>query len=518
MDAADASGRTLRSAERKLRAFVSSVTEPLKDARREVGAAIAGLEMHPFVFEETPPSSEDLEDSYLRHVPTSEFFIWLADATTSEPTAREVRLAFDSPRPSLIIIEVDVESRDAETQTLLDEARSRVRTAPAGRDECAAVVRAALLDELNRAKQAEIDQKRALHQLPTPLSHFVDREAELEQIAQELSGPGRSVVMSGMGGVGKSALGLAASHAVKEGFPEAQLFLDLRDASGGPIDADQVTSTLLRLLGVPVGNVGHTSDDLAEQLRAILTQRRALVLLDNARTSAQVEPVLQAGGNGAVIITSREPLLDLQVGLRLPLTPFEHSDSVELLRSILGSDRVEREHEAAREIASLCEDLPLALRLAGARLAARPDWAITEYAEALRDETQRLDMLDASEQGLHASFNLSYADLTPTDAGLFVAATAFDGEFTAQPVAAMVDTEPAEATACLESLVDLGLLLATGMRRYRFHELVRLFAQDRLADHYSAEEHRAALARLARWYAAEATRYRAALRPGGDYV
>lgn len=512
--------RTLRSAERKLHAFVSSVTAPLRAARHEVGQEIERLGMHPWVFEETPPSGEELENSYLRHIPDSEFFIWLVDATTSAPTAREVRLAMDSPKPSLIVVEVDVESRDAETQALLDEARSRVRTRSAAstRENCGEVVRLALLDELNRAKQWEISQKRALHQLPAALSNFVDREAQLAEIAEKLANPGASIVVSGMGGVGKSALAVAASHLGKSNYPAAQLYMDLRDPAGGPLDSVEVVANLLRMLGVPGGALSPDPTEMVAQLRTLLAERGSLILLDNARDGAQVEPVLSAVGDGAMLVTSRDPLREVDVTLRLPLTPFEQSDSVELLEAIIGRDRVARERQAAQKIANLCGDLPLALRLAGARLVTRPAWAISDYAGALEDEHQRLQRLDEGEPGLRASFNLSYSELDATDAALFVATTAFDGDFGPESSAALVDREAGDTRLRLEGLVDAGLLLAIGMSRYRFHELVRLFAQERLGDHFSPEEYEVALAGLADWYTEEATKHRARIRPGGEYL
>jgi hypothetical protein len=316
-----------------------------------------------------------------------------------------------------------------------------------------------------------------------------------------------------MGGIGKSALAIIAAHRVSGAFPDAQLYIDLRDPEEGrPLGSEEVLGTLLRAFGRRPQSEPASAGDMTSELRSILATRRSLIVLDNARNAEQVAGVFSAAPQGAVLVTSRDPLREIDVSLRVPLEVFEESDSVRLLRTLVGDQRVDAEPAAARAIADLCGDLPLALRLAGALLAGRPAWQLTQYADTLREERDRLERLDTSGVGLRASFNLSYRELDIADKSLFRVGALFEGEFEPEAAAAVTEEKQDVTHRRLENLVDTGLLLATEVSRYRYHPLVRLFARERLEAEVSSSETGASLARLGAWYIERSASFKKAFR------
>jgi tetratricopeptide (TPR) repeat protein/transcriptional regulator with XRE-family HTH domain len=370
-------------------------------------------------------------------------------------------------------------------------------------------------------------------ELPRPAADFTGRDAELATLRTLLDGPrsdeARPVVISaidGMGGVGKSALAIhAAKHLVDTGrFPDGQLYVDLQGSTGGqpPLDPVDALGRLLRSLGLSPAAVPTDVAEAASRFRSLAAERRLLVVLDNAHSAAQVRPLLPGSPTCGVIVTSRQPLTMLEGAHALHLDVLPTDQALALLGQVVGRERVAAEPEAAAEVVRWCGGLPLAIRLAGARLAARPRWPVRELAEHLGDASRRLAELRAGETAVRASFEVSLHALEhgrdPVDrdaAEAFGLLSLADGPDLGVPVAArLLDRPDGTAEMWLERLVDAQLLETPRPGRYRFHDLVRLYAREHAGAHHAEAEQRAALTRGAGFYAATTWRTLALLRPG----
>lgn len=200
----------------------------------------------------------------------------------------------------------------------------------------------------------------------------------------EPSAPIRPVVISGMGGVGKTALAVHVAHRVREAFPDGALYADLRGyCVNGARTAHELLARFLSDLGVHHDTLPEDTDDRALLLRAALAERRVLLVLDNARNAAHVAPLLPAGGRSAALITSRQLLADLPGAVKVPLAPLPEPEQHALLAALAGADRVRDEPEALADIMAACGGLPLALHIVGGRLASRPTWPLALLAKRL---------------------------------------------------------------------------------------------------------------------------------------
>jgi DNA-binding SARP family transcriptional activator len=367
------------------------------------------------------------------------------------------------------------------------------------------------------------------HQLPPDSASFAGRARELAQLMRLLGQPAPDapmviVAINGLPGVGKSALATRAAHRLAARFPDGQLYIDLQGATAGlaPLDPGEVLGRFLRTLGVDGRNLPGEPEERAGLLRSLLAERRVLAVLDNAATAAQVRLLLPASPGCAVLITSRRHLADLDGAVDLHLDVLDGGEALELLARQAGPHRVTAEPVAAAEVARLCGRLPLALRIAGARLAARPGWSVSTLAGRLRDERLRLDELELEGLAVRASLQVGYRELldrdregaadTPRALRLL---SMLDGADVGVPVAAALLDRSAQATeAALERLVDANLLDSTAPGRYRFHDLVRLFARERASCEDPEPDRAAALARALRCYLSAARRADRLLRPG----
>ena len=349
----------------------------------------------------------------------------------------------------------------------------------------------------------------ALFQLPAEVADFTDRERELSDLRQAFERPpgGAPVVrvVAGKPGVGKSALAIRLAHQLKPRFPDAQLYVDLRGGDAaeelGPVEPGEVLADFVRALGVE--EVPADPEQCLALYRAMLADKRALVVLDNASREQQVRPLIPGSGSCAVIVTSRSQLVGLEgVPPRRPLEVLEREAALELLARLLdGRERLEREPDAAEEIVRLCGRLPLGVRIAGARLSARPRWRLGRLVDRLADERRRLDELEAGDREVRASFALSYGELEPDEARLFRLLGLLRGpDFGAPLAAALLDAEQDEAEELLERLAEVQLLEPVGDERYGFHDLLRIFASERLETDEAADTGRLAAARALRWY------------------
>jgi DNA-binding SARP family transcriptional activator/tetratricopeptide (TPR) repeat protein len=374
-------------------------------------------------------------------------------------------------------------------------------------------------------------------QLPSDAAAFTGREAELDWLDTEVgtAGPARPVVISaldGTGGIGKSALAIHAAHrlAAADRFPDGQLYVDLRGASDGlaPLAPLEVLGRFLRMLGTAPAAIPGELEEAAARFRSLAAGRRLLVVLDNARDAFQVAPLLPGAPGCGVLVTSRQVLAGLDGAHHLHLDVLSDEEAIVLLGRLAGQQRIAAEPAAAAEVTRWCGYLPLALRIAGARLAARPGWPVRALADRLADAQHRLDELELADRGVRASFAVSYQHLgegaDPVDrqaAGAFPLLGLLDGPDVGVAAATrLLDRSVGETERVLERLVDAQLLQTPAPRRYRFHDLLRLFAREQAQAGGDESARQAALERALDWYLAGAEHadgflMPAGLRPGG---
>ncbi|MEU6195742.1 tetratricopeptide repeat protein [Streptomyces sp. NPDC047061] len=351
----------------------------------------------------------------------------------------------------------------------------------------------------------------ALSSLPPRPGGFTGREGETAELLGALDDSAAVLVtaVSGLGGIGKTALAVEAAHLAcgKGWFPGGVLFLDLHGYDEQPVSADQALQALLRALGVPPEHIPAAADDRAGLYRSLLAQRGAvLVLADNASSPDQVRPLLPGEGRHRVLVTSRHRLP--QLGARLvpldQLAPEEARRLVELALRIADPEdsRVADDPEACGQLAYLCGHLPLALQIAAALLAEDPRMPIAELVGELGASHDRLVHLDDGERSVRATFELSYRRLPPEQARLLrLLALAPGPEVSDEVVAALVGTDPpplADLRALTRAhLVDRG----SGRAWWRLHDLVRAYGMGVVAgDAGLREEGEAARERVLRLY------------------
>ncbi|MFJ7181552.1 BTAD domain-containing putative transcriptional regulator [Streptomyces massasporeus] len=377
--------------------------------------------------------------------------------------------------------------------------RTRQERAPAGRTETAAGIPTLVPRELPHVGSAFIGRAGESSVLRKVLDRAEDGHVAIAAI-------------DGTGGVGKSALAIHTAHQVADRFPDGQFYVDLHGATAGltPLEPGDVLGRFLSTLGLPQVAIPTKPDEAAATFRSMVADRRILVVLDNAAGVEQVRPLLPAGPGCAVLITSREMLTALEGATHLHLGVLFHDQAMGLLERLLGPERVAADAEAADAIIRMCGGLPLALRIVGARLAARPSWPLSAFVERLTDAQGRLDEIRVGDVSVRASFHASYHAIrhgdNPTDQA---AARAFrllgvvPGSSMSLPAASAllgVSTGPAEDA--LERLVNAHLLNSPAPARYQMHDLLRLFAREQVwAEEPEAERERA-LERVLRFYLA----------------
>jgi tetratricopeptide (TPR) repeat protein len=367
---------------------------------------------------------------------------------------------------------------------------------------------------------------RVLLHLPPDTRDFTGRAEQVDEVARLITAAATSsgtalpiVCLSGQPGIGKTTLAIHVAHRVGGVFPDGQLYTDLRGADARGHEPADVLAGFLRDLGVDGPDIPEGLDERARMYRAQLAGRRILVVLDNAADEAQVRPLLPGSPGCAVLVTSTSRLAALAGATAVPLELMPSGQAAELLTAIVGEARAAAEPEAVGEIARLCGYLPLALRIAGARLVSRPAWKISWFATRLADESRRLDLLRAGDLEVRASFGLSYRSRDEAERLAFRMLGLLAADFPAWNLAALIDTDTDEAEQLLEQLVDAVLVDivgvdATGLIRYRLHDLLRDFARECLADAEPQAVREESLARLADQYIGAAKLASALVHPG----
>jgi len=347
-------------------------------------------------------------------------------------------------------------------------------------------------------------------QLPPSIADFTGRADEVELICRTLTTRHEDapaiMAVSGKGGVGKSTLAVHAARRIGEAFPDGHLYVRLRGLDAGPVDPLVALQRFLRALGVEDLAVPDNLDECSQLFRSRSATRRLLIVLDEAANEAQVRPLLPGSPTCAVLITSRPRLSGLEGADNLALEVFDSEESVELLERIAGSNRLGNDHATTLEVARLCGHLPLAVRIAAARFAQHSRGDLAWFARRLADERRRLDVLVAGDLEVRASLGVGYQGLGARERQAFALLGLLDApDFAAWAVAPLLDLTIDEAEDIVEELVNAQLLDivscdVNGQIRYRYHDLVRLYARERAEAEHTEPQRKAALARaLGAW-------------------
>jgi tetratricopeptide (TPR) repeat protein len=347
-------------------------------------------------------------------------------------------------------------------------------------------------------------------QLPVAARHFVGRRAELELLTRIFDQRGQAAgtvaigAITGTAGVGKTALTVHWAHQHASLFPDGQLYVDLRgyDPSGTPMQPATAVRQFLDALPVPAARIPTGLDAQIGLYRSLLADKRMLVVLDNARDSGQVRPLLPAAAGCAVLITSRTELADLIAldgAIPLAANLLTTDEARQLLASRLGPARVSRERQAADEIAGLCARLPLALNIATSRATTRPATPLSSLAAELRDTRLRLDLLSAGTgaANLRAVFSWSYQAVSPPASSMFCLLGLHPGpDISVAAAASLAAMGPGQTCRALSELTTAHLLTEQIPGRYSLHDLLRAYAAEQAETAGSREDCHAAIGRM----------------------
>jgi DNA-binding SARP family transcriptional activator/tetratricopeptide (TPR) repeat protein len=391
--------------------------------------------------------------------------------------------------------------------------------------------------------------------LPIGAAFFTGREPEVDRLL-DLLDPRREAVrrgavppggtaglfrpalvaVSGMGGTGKTSLTLHVAHLMRDFFSDGQLYLNLHGTSlrarkpgaaehgqgpeqeqeqAEPAGVGSEIGQLLRLLGVPTDRLPAAAPDRLALAREHLAGRRILVVLDDARDAAQIRALLPALADSAVIVTCRNQLAGLAGAAHVSVEAMDRDSSRRLLARLIGAPRVEREAQAAELLLELCADLPLALRLAGSRLATRPRWAVADLCESMSSARDRLDQLSFGDESVRAAFEVAYRGLGREELRrLFcLVGLAAGAELGLDAISALARRSGDGLESDLEHLTDACILQSSAPGRYGAHDLLRDYAAERAGTDLPERDRTEALARLLSWYTLAASNVDDALVP-----
>ncbi|MER6114383.1 BTAD domain-containing putative transcriptional regulator [Streptomyces sp. NPDC001743] len=361
-------------------------------------------------------------------------------------------------------------------------------------------------------------------QLPATVPDFTGRAAFVRELGDRLATAEGSVMavsaLAGIGGVGKTTLAVHVAHQARPHFPDGQLYVDLQGAGARVAEPETVLGAFLRALGTADSSIPDSLDERAALYRSTLDGRRILVVLDNAHDAAQIRPLLPGTAGCAALVTSRVRMVDLAGAHLVDLDVMSPEEALQLFTRIVGEERINSEREAALDVVAACGFLPLAIRIAASRLAARRTWTVSVLAAKLADERRRLDELQAGDLAVKATFELGYGQLEPAQARAFRLLGLADGpDISLAAAAALLNLEAHAAEDLLEALVDTSLVESAAPGRYRYHDLVRLYARSCAErDEQAPEERELALSRLLDFYLATVARVSTMEKPGDTLV
>ncbi|MFF7358768.1 BTAD domain-containing putative transcriptional regulator [Streptomyces filipinensis] len=356
---------------------------------------------------------------------------------------------------------------------------------------------AVLNGDLDASPQREADIQPVVRtgapvSLPPALPDFVGRKELLKNLCGLLRpanggighAPSRRFLVVGMGGVGKTALALQAAHDMREAFPDGQIYVNLCDADGEPKETKEILVALLRALGERPDACRESQDDLVRLFRAATFGKRVLVFLDNAVGDLQLEPLLPNTAEPTVLITGRTRIASVAEANTLVVNPMDDVDAFLLLSKVAGDRRTSGTSGETEKIIAHCAGLPLALRIVGTRLAARPQWSASRLVARLSNPRTRLDELHVGDLDVRRSLYLSVNRL-PAEIRDFLCRLAPTGRGAVSPeeIAAKLRMPVESAERMMEALVDVGLLNVTGVDHkerllYRLHDLLYLLAAE----------------------------------------
>jgi DNA-binding SARP family transcriptional activator/tetratricopeptide (TPR) repeat protein/DNA-binding XRE family transcriptional regulator len=364
-------------------------------------------------------------------------------------------------------------------------------------------------------------------QLPAAPRGFTGRCGELAALSGLLEHQSREAsgvviaALTGMAGIGKTALAVHWAHRVADQFPDGQLFVNLRGSSlsGAPVTPTEALCSCLTALGAPAARIPADTDGQAALYRTLLVDCRMLIVLDNAQDAKQVRPLLPGSPGCLVVVTSRNRLTGLAAaeGAHLiTLGPLTDSESRELLSTNLGLGRARAEPAAVSELIALCGRLPLALCDVAARAAARPALPLSSLVAEMQDTRDRLDVLDTGESAtsVRVVFSWSRAKLGDQASRMFRLLGIHPGpDITVSTAASLAGVPRGQAGLALTELCDEHLLTEYAPGRYGFHELLRAYAAERARSRDSDAERRAAVRRVLDYYLHTASTAAAFLSP-----
>jgi len=388
--------------------------------------------------------------------------------------------------------------RQAEALTLYEELRHRldeelgVLPGPTLREAHAKVLRQEIKIQATVSNSTgPADTWQPVFQLPAAPADFTGRAKESKRLISAVSPPGDHpgvpvVVISGLPGAGKTALALFAAHTIRERFPDGQLWVQLAGASSRPRDPGDVLGELLRALGVPGSAIPDDYHERAVCYRSRLADRRVLVVADDAVATAQVRPLVPGTPGCALLVTSRHQLEGLEGAHFMPLDVMTARDAAGFVTRLVGERRVAADPEAIDRLVAVCGSLPLALRIAGAKLATRPSWPVSAMVRRLTGEHGRLRELETEELSVRASIASSYQSLSARSCRAFRLLALLGPADFPEWVIGLLLGEP-EVADVLDELTSRSLLAPLAIDdseelRYRLHDLLRDYASERLTE------------------------------------
>ncbi|HEX3516802.1 MAG TPA: BTAD domain-containing putative transcriptional regulator [Trebonia sp.] len=404
-------------------------------------------------------------------------------------------------------------------------------------EELAAMQRAILDQDTAIGLPREVPHRAVSHlspytgvprQLPATIADFTGRQRLLAEITRALADPppgtaGRCLpvaCLNGEGGAGKTALAVHAAQGVRQLYPDGQLFVQMQEADGRPADPMELLARVNSSLGRSPNSLPGTLPERISVYRSLIGERRILIILDDVTSVAQAMAMTPGNPDCGIIMTSRNQLASLPGTRHFKVGKLAESACAELLGTIIGTARTAAEPDAVRQLVRLCDRLPLAVRIVGAKLSSRPHWSIAHMVHRMSDEPRRLDELAIEGIGIRAMLAASYSELGPRPRQLFVRLSLLGtADFGAWVSAPLLDLDQDQAEDALDALVSAHLLEVQveedGASRFRMHDLVRIYALEQIAVEEGPQERAGALQRLlSAWLSLTADAHRRAY--GGD--